>query len=80
MANFKDIRTIEFYKNKNTFTGSANDFNYRISTDSENFKVEIWKGYLCYNKSEILNQELFSLSEDGFKQIPVWLQEQSKII
>lgn len=71
-----DIRRLEFYKNKNTFTGSCDAFRYRIQPKDELFLVSIWKQDVCYEQAEEVQTVEFPLSEEGFSQVAEWLERQ----
>ena len=42
-----DLRNFYFYQCGNIFTGSLNNFNYKIIPDKENLTVLVWHGRLC---------------------------------
>ncbi len=71
-----DIRNLEYYKSFNVFTGSKDNFRYKITPKDDIFYVEVWYGVLCYEKSEITQQAEFAFDQEGFDKVAAWLEEQ----
>ena len=81
------IPTLHTFAMKNTFTGSAGLFRFRIvpqiqmktpkEVDFENstMSAEFWHGLYCYEKSQMEGQRSFSLSEAGRQEMLDWLKE-----
>lgn len=80
------IPTLHTFAMKNTFTGSAGLFRFRIvpqiqmktpkEVDFENSTIsaEFWHGLFCYEKSEMEGKAEFPLSEDGRQAMTDWLR------
>ena len=71
---------------ENVFTGSHGQLRFKITpnvtkigkeVDFENSSIfaEYWIGPFCYEKSEILGNETFPLSEEGRSSLQQWLQD-----
>lgn len=73
-----DLRRFYYYKSGNIFTGSLNNFNYKIIPDKENITVLIWHGALCSELAEIETEKKFVLSEEGFEEMVKWLENEYK--
>lgn len=71
-----DIRHIEYYQCKNTFTGSIGKFRYSIAPIDDVLKAQIWYGNKCIDVSEVVAQEEFPCSDDGLNSVAEWLEEQ----
>ena len=80
------LPTLHTFAMENVFTGSCGQLRFKITpnitkmgkeVDFENSSmfVEYWKGLFCYEKSEILGNETFPLSEDGRANLQQWLQD-----
>ena len=80
------LPTLHTFAMQNIFTGSRGNLRFKITPDiSKNGKevdfagssmlVEYWHGPFCYEKSEILGQETFPLSEEGRTAMLQWLTD-----
>ena len=80
------LPTLHTFAMENVFTGSCGQLRFKITpnitkmgkeVDFENSSmfVEYWKGLFCYEKSEILGNETFPLSEEGRMNLQQWLQD-----
>ena len=78
------LPTLHTFAMENVFTGSCGQLRFKITpnitkmgkeVDFENSSmfVEYWKGLFCYEKSEILGNETFPLSEEGRMNLQQWL-------
>ena len=79
------IPTLHTFAMKNTFTGSVGMLRFRaepkvtmktpkeVDFENSSMFVEYWKGLFCYEKSEILGNETFPLSEEGRMNLQQWL-------
>ena len=47
-----DIPDVSLFTEGNTFTGSENTFNFRISPDGDRIRAQVWYGMKCYDLSE----------------------------
>lgn len=70
-----EIRDYEYFKNKNIFSGSAGDFQYRIAPEGEILKASVWKGKKCFQLSEMLEEKEFSASEEGVSKTIEWIKQ-----
>ena len=80
------IPTLHTFAMKNTFTGSAGNFRFKITPniqmktakevdfESSSMVAEYWHGLFCYEKSTVEGTETFALTEDGRVAMIMWLQ------
>lgn len=73
-----DLRNFYYYKCGNIFSGSLNNFNYKIIPKENELTVLIWHGMLCYELAEIEIEKNFPLDEDGFANMIKWLESEYK--
>ncbi len=73
-----DLRRLYYYESGNIFTGSLNNFNYKITPDKDEITAEIWHGTLCSELAEIELKKKFKLDEDGFSEMIKWLENEYK--
>ena len=78
------LPTLHTFAMENVFTGSCGNFRFKITpsvkkigkeVDFENSSLfaEFWHGPFCYEKSDILGNETFPLSEEGRQNMLNWL-------
>lgn len=73
-----DLRNFYYYKCRNIFSGSLNNFNYKIIPKENELTVLIWHGMLCSELAEIEIEKNFPLDEDGFANMIQWLENEYK--
>lgn len=71
-----DIAKFNYFKSGNVFTGSKDQFNFRIAGEEEQLAVSVWYGLLCHDKSEIKARNSFEFSADGLDEAIRWLEEE----
>ena len=82
------LPTLHTFAMQNVFTGSCGNLRFKITPNvSKNGKevdfanssmlAEYWHGPLCYEKSQILGNENFPLSEEGRQAMLDWLIEKA---
>ena len=81
------LPTLHTFAMKNDFTGSCGMFRFRVTPNvimatakevdftQSTIEAEFWHGLFCYEKSEILGEEIFPLSEEGKHAMYLWLKE-----
>ena len=83
------IPTLLFWENKNTWYGSKGLARFYIKTASvehedgqtiQMLEIELWKGPLSKEFSEVIATASFPVSEDGLEQATAWLEEQAAIL
>ncbi len=88
MNNMADIflPTLHTFAMNNVFTGSCGNLRFKIvpkvekltpkEVDMEKSTIyaEYWYGPFCYEKSEIVGNETFPMSEDGRTALKQWLE------
>lgn len=70
-----DIPKFYYFESGNDYSGSKGDFSYKIK-NSDNLTCLTWHGKLCSMKAQIENEAEFEKSEEGFKSLIKWLEEQ----
>ena len=71
-----DIAKFNYFNSGNVFTGSKEQFNFRIAGEEEQLTVAVWYGLFCYDKSEIKARNSFEFSADGLDKAIRWLEEE----
>ena len=74
------VPTYEYLKFGNIFSGSLGDFNFKIFPilEEKKVKVAVWKGEFCFEKSEIIFCEHFSLEKGVSLKIKNLLEDKAK--
>lgn len=73
-----DLRRLYYYESGNIFTGSLNNFNYKITPNKDELNAKIWHGVLCSELAEIELEKNFPLDESGFSEMIKWLENEYK--
>ena len=80
------IPTLHTFENNNVFTGSWGMLRFKITPaitmktpkevdmEASSMKAEYWHGLFCYEKSEIEEERVFPLSEEGRDEMYCWLK------
>ena len=80
------IPTLHTFENNNIFTGSWGMLRFKITPniimatpkevnmEESSMKAEYWHGLFCYEKSEIEDERVFPMSEEGRKDLYDWLK------
>lgn len=78
--------TLHTFENSNIFTGSWGALRFKITPsitmktpkevdmEASSMKAEFWHGLYCYEKSEIEEEKVFPLSEQGREDMIAWLK------
>ena len=84
------IPTLLFWENGNTWYGSkglARFFIHPVIVKSDEnassehtLEVELWRGPLTKQLSEVLQTASFPLSEDGLASLTDWLEQQAAVL
>ena len=71
------VPTLHTFENNNVFTGSWGMLRFKITPaitmktpkevdmEASSMKAEFWHGLYCYEKSDIVAEQVFPLSEEG---------------
>lgn len=84
MSNPIELPTLLFWENGNSWYGSCGQARFFIKPgqtegeDSPQLHIQLWRGPLCMDLSEILSTAQFPVSEEGLCQTVAWLEEQAK--
>lgn len=71
------IPTMLFWENGNTWYGSLGNTRFYIAPQEEQLHVQLWRGELTKELSEIEEEIDFPLSEEGLEQMTAWLEARS---
>ena len=80
------IPTLSFWENGNSWYGSKGLARFFIKPEkpegeeTPQLSVQLWRGPLCMDLSEILSTAQFPVSEEGIQQTTIWLEEQAKTL
>ena len=72
------IPTLSFWENGNSWYGSLGQARFFIQPQEGQLTVQLWKGPLTKEFSEILAEASFSLSPEGLDQLTAWLNQQAE--
>ena len=81
-----ELPTLLFWENGNSWYGSKGMARFFIKPetpegeDAPQLNVQLWKGPLCMELSEILATASSPISEEGLRQTTDWLEEQAKTL
>lgn len=79
-----EIPTLLFWQNGNSWYGSQGLARFYIKpetvegTEESHLTIQLWKGPLCMELSEILDTAQFPVSEQGLAQTAAWLEERAQ--
>ena len=73
-----DIPRPFYFESGNHFTGSKEDFNFKITPKDRTFHVEFWHGFICSDLAKMEGDQDFPLTEEGFQSMLEWLKEQEQ--
>ena len=80
------LPTLHWFAMKNPFTGSYGNFRFRavpdvimatakeVDFEQSTVKCQFWHGPFCYEKSEMEDEKIFPLSEEGREEMRQWLE------
>ena len=77
------IPTLLFWENGNSWYGSLGSARFFIKpetpeeTGQPQLAVQLWKGPLAMDQSEIIDKAAFPVSEEGLAQTAAWLEDQA---
>ena len=79
-----EIPTLLFWENGNSWYGSLGSLRFFIKPEAadggeggKQLSVQIWKGPLAMELSEITATAAFPLTEEGLTQTAAWLEERA---
>lgn len=78
--NHIEIPTLLFWENGNSWYGSLGSTRFFIKPDGSEHQltVQLWKGPLSMELSEIVATAVFPITEEGLSQTVTWLEERTK--
>ena len=72
------IPTLSFWENGNSWYGSLGQARFFIQPQEGQLTLQLWKGPLTKEFSEILAETSFPLSPEGLDQLTAWLNQQAE--
>ena len=79
-----ELPTLLFWENGNSWYGSCGQARFFIKPENSGgeeapqLRIQLWRGPLCMDLSEILDAAAFPVSEEGLRQATAWLEEQAE--
>jgi hypothetical protein len=82
------VPNLATFQNDNAYLGSFHGLRFRLkpskreTEDGEERTIEalVWYGLLCLEKSEVVSETVFPMTDDGYAEMLVWLDEQHQIM
>ena len=71
------IPTLSFWENGNHWYGSLGQARFLIQPQEDTLTVQLWRGPLTKELSEILAEASFPLGQEGLDQLTAWLSQQA---
>ena len=81
------IPTLHTFAMKNPFTGSCGLLRFKLTPnvvkiegskevdmEASSIRAELWHGPLCYEKSQVEQEQTFPMSEEGRLAMKSWLE------
>lgn len=70
------IPVMKAFTNGNSFTGSAGMLRFLLDPlkETQEIRARIWYGEYCFEKSEIVEDRTFPLSDEGREQLRSYLE------
>ena len=78
-----EIPTLLFWENGNSWYGSLGNARFFLKPETpegeqnKQLSVQLWRGPLAMELSEIIDRAAFPISEEGLAQAAAWLEEQA---
>lgn len=77
LINGHDIPALNFFENKNIYTGSeGKNFRFRIENKDGSLDCCVWNEDICYELCTVSAEKSFELSSDGLCKAVDWVFEQ----
>lgn len=74
------IPTLSFWENGNSWYGSLGQARFFIQPQEDRLTVQLWRGPLTKELSEILAETSVPLSPEGLDQLTAWLDQQAEVL
>lgn len=74
------IPTLSFWENGNSWYGSLGQARFFIQPQEDRLTVQLWRGPLTKELSEILAETSSPLSPEGLDQLTAWLDQQAEVL
>ena len=71
------IPTLSFWENGNSWYGSLGQARFFIQPQEGQLTIQLWRGPLTKELSEILAETAVPLSQEGLDQLTAWLNQQA---
>ena len=73
-----ELPTLLFWENGNSWYGSLGQARFFIQPQEDQLTVQLWRGPLTKELSEILAETVVPLSQEGLDQLTAWLNQQAE--
>lgn len=78
-----NIPEFEYFEMGGKYSGckrglAQDDFNFRF-TPKEKLTAQVWYGLNCFDKSELVSEEEFDITREGWKAACGWVEEQFRL-
>ena len=74
------IPTLSFWENGNTWYGSLGQARFYVATQEDHLTVQLWRGPLAKEFSEILEEASFPISQEGLGELADWVGQLSQAL
>ena len=74
------IPTLSFWENGNSWYGSLGQARFFIQPQEGQLSVQLWRGPLTRELSELLAEAAFPISQEGLDQLAAWLDQQAQAL
>ncbi len=76
MSRLFEIRDFDYFQFGNTYTGSLEQFRYRIVPKDGVLTVSLWHGEQCFERAEIQKNREFPLTPQGLEEAVAYMEQQ----
>ena len=75
------IPTVTYFESDNFLTGSRNGMNYKMlpMMEEKQIALKVWYGEMNLAHSELVAEQIFSMTQESMKEIENWLYQQYDI-
>lgn len=70
-----DIRDYEYFQYGNIFSGSVENFYYKIIPSDKTIKVVLWNGPYCLECSQVKEEKEFDHTTEGLAEAIAWIKQ-----
>jgi hypothetical protein len=82
------VPNLATFQNNNAYLGSFHGLRFRLKPgkreteegEEQTIEALVWYGLLCLEKSEVVSETVFPMTEEGYAAMLDWLDEQHQIM